>query len=95
MNTETVNLEGVDELISSATTDIWALVLFNDDFNSFEHIIEKLIQILKISIKEAASFAGEAHVNGRAYIKEGEFEELTALHEEFGKYNITTDVEKI
>jgi len=60
-------------------TDEKHLVLYNDDINSFEHIIMCLIHYCKHEAKQAEQCAFIAHNNGNCVIKSGSLEELQPI----------------
>jgi len=48
------------------------VMLFNDDWHSFDEVIIQIIKAVKCSFDEARSYAFEAHVNGKTVIFQGE-----------------------
>ena len=52
------------------------LVVLNDDYNTFEWVIECFVDILKHSSEQAEQLAWIIHTKGRASVKLGVFEEL-------------------
>ena len=54
----------------------WTLILWNDDTNSFDHVITCLIDICNHTIEQATQCSYIVHHNGKCDIKKGEFEEL-------------------
>lgn len=59
-----------DEDISIALP--YKVVLFNDDWHSFDEVINQLIKAIKCGYEEARGFAFEAHVKGKAVVFNGE-----------------------
>ncbi len=55
------------------------LVLYNDDVNTFDHVINCLIEICKHDALQAEQCALLVHYKGKAIVKEGEFEKLEAM----------------
>ncbi|KAF0152848.1 MAG: ATP-dependent Clp protease adaptor protein ClpS [Ignavibacteria bacterium] len=51
------------------------VVLFNDDFHSFDEVIFQLIKAIKCSFEAARDFAFEAHVKGKAIVFNGALNE--------------------
>jgi ATP-dependent Clp protease adaptor protein ClpS len=61
------------------------VLLFNDDWHSFDDVINQLIKAVKCSYEEARAFAFEAHVKGKAVVFNGELSEclkVTSILEE-------------
>ncbi len=52
------------------------IVLFNDDVNTFDHVIETLIRVCKHSSEQAEQCAILVHYKGKCTVKTGSFEEL-------------------
>jgi ATP-dependent Clp protease adapter protein ClpS len=47
------------------------VVLFNDDWHTFEEVIAQLIKALNCAFEQARSYAFEAHANGKAIVFTG------------------------
>jgi ATP-dependent Clp protease adaptor protein ClpS len=52
------------------------IILFNDDVNTFDHVIETLIKVCKHTTEQAEQFAILVHYKGRCTVKTGSLEEL-------------------
>lgn len=53
-----------------------ALILYNDDFNTFNHVINCLVKICKLTPEAAEQCAYIVHHHGKCAVKHGSFEEL-------------------
>ncbi len=60
----------IDEHVSVGLP--YKVVLFNDDWHSFDDVINQIIKAVKCSYETARGFAFEAHVKGKAVVFEGE-----------------------
>ncbi len=58
-----------DQEISSSTEN--RVVLFNDDWHTFEEVIVQLIKATSCSFEQARSFAFEVHTKGKAIVFSG------------------------
>lgn len=56
--------------------DVRELVVFNDDFNTFDHVIKTLIRVCKHSAEQAEQCTWLIHHKGKCTVKSGSFEEL-------------------
>tara|TARA_Y100000588_G_C13605688_1_gene649008 strand:- start:93 stop:362 length:270 start_codon:yes stop_codon:yes gene_type:complete len=65
-----------------------SLVLFNDDFNSFDHVIDCLVAICEHDPIQAEQCALITHFNGRCVIKNGNTEDLLYLKNDLQHYNL-------
>lgn len=52
------------------------IVLFNDDVNTFDHVIETLIMVCEHTQEQAEQCAILVHYKGKCTVKTGSFEEL-------------------
>jgi len=64
----------VDDVISSGEQA--QIIVLNDDYNTFEWVIECFIEILKHTSEQAEQSAWIIHTKGRASVKVGVFEVL-------------------
>jgi ATP-dependent Clp protease adaptor protein ClpS len=64
-------LDVVEELI-----DLKKLVVYNDDFNTFDDVIEALVDICDHSPEQAEQCSYIIHYKGKASVREGLFDEL-------------------
>lgn len=52
------------------------IVLYNDDVNSFDHVIDTLIRVCEHTNEQAEQCAILVHYKGRCTVKTGSFDEL-------------------
>ena len=64
----------VEELLSAGEQA--ELVVLNDDYNTFEWVIECFVEVLSHSSEQSEQLAWMIHTKGRASVKLGSFEEL-------------------
>jgi len=69
-----------------------SLVLFNDDFNSFDHVIDCLVAICEHDPVQAEQCALITHFNGRCVIKNGNTEDLLYLKNDLQHYNLDAEI---
>ena len=55
------------------------LIVFNDDVNTFDHVIDSFVKICKHESVQAEQCAWIIHFNGKCQIKSGSFEELEPM----------------
>jgi len=58
--------------------NLYSIILYNDDVNTFEHVISCLIRYCKHQLEQAEQCAMIVHNNGKCDVKKGTFEELEA-----------------
>jgi ATP-dependent Clp protease adaptor protein ClpS len=81
MKTLTEEQELVDLLESIEITDVKDLVVYNDDFNTFEHVINTLIKACGHSSEQAEQCTWIIHFKGKCTVKTGSFDELKPIRE--------------
>ena len=57
------------------------LMVYNDDFNTFDHVIETLIKICKHDVHQAEQCTYMIHYKGKCSVKKGLYEELKPMRE--------------
>lgn len=63
-------------LLSTDLGNNHEIVLFNDDVNTFDHVIETLIRVCKHTAEQAEQCALLVHYKGKCTVKTGELTEL-------------------
>jgi len=56
--------------------DVRELVVFNDDYNTFEHVIKTLIRVCKHSAEQAEQCTWLIHYKGKCTVKSGAYDDL-------------------
>lgn len=56
------------------------LILFNDNINTFDYVIDCLVKICKLSFEQASTCANIAHYKGLCAIKHGAYDELKIMY---------------
>ena len=57
------------------------LMVYNDDFNTFDHVINTLIKVCKHDIHQAEQCTFLIHYKGKCAVKKGDYEELKPMRE--------------
>lgn len=68
------------------------LILFNDDFNTFDFVIDTLIDVCGHDPMQAEQCALVAHYNGKCGVKKGSFEILKPMHDEMTNRDLTVSI---
>ena len=71
MGTREKELE--DVLLEEEITKEHEIVLFNDDVNTFDHVIETLINVCEHTPEQADQCSLIVHYNGKCTVKTGEY----------------------
>jgi ATP-dependent Clp protease adaptor protein ClpS len=71
---------------------LYSLVVFNDEVNTFEHVIETLIEVCEHSPEQAEQCTLIIHYKGKCGVKNGDFDELAAMRTEITRRGISAEV---
>ncbi len=55
------------------------LMVYNDDFNTFDHVIDTLIRVCKHELHQAEQCTHLIHFKGKCAVKKGTFDELKPM----------------
>lgn len=66
-------------LLDELLTDSRKLVLYNDDVNTFDHVIESLVKICRHDPHQAEQCALLVHFKGKAIVKQGDDDEIRMM----------------
>ncbi len=65
--------------VDEVTVDEQNVVIYNDDYNTFEHVIATLIKVCKHTNEQAEQCTWLIHHKGKCAVKSGEFEKLVPI----------------
>jgi ATP-dependent Clp protease adaptor protein ClpS len=74
-------VELVEIMEVTETTDIVDLVVFNDDVNTFDHVISTLIRVCKHTPEQAEQCTLLIHYKDKCAVKSGTFDFLKPMRE--------------
>ena len=61
------------------TTDIKKLLVFNDDFNTFDHVIDTLIKVCRHTAIQAEQCTYIIHYKGKCVVRTGIYDDLKPM----------------
>ena len=70
------------------------LILYNDDFNTFDFVIETLVKICNHDSIQAEQCAYIVHYKGKCMIKKGSFEKLEPICSALLDRGLTASIEE-
>ena len=73
--------EKVDVLEVIETTDLMDLMVFNDDVNTFDHVINTLINVCRHTPEQAEQCTMLIHYKGKCTVKNGSFDFLKPMRD--------------
>jgi ATP-dependent Clp protease adaptor protein ClpS len=86
---ETLTLE---EVLAGLKTSN-RLILWNDDVNTFEHVIHCLVKYLDYSETQAEKIAWTVHTKGKCAILEGSFTEVEVYRKILQQEGLTVSID--
>lgn len=73
--------------------EVKKLILHNDDYNTFDWVIESLVDICKHNTEQAEQCAYIVHYRGKCQVKHGSEEIMNKLHAALVQRGLTATVE--
>jgi len=68
------------------------VLLFNDDYHSFDEVITQLIKAINCSFEKARTFAFEVHVKGKALVFSGSLSKCLTVSSVLEEISLHTQV---
>ena len=87
--------EQVDIDVLEATEHTHSLIVWNDNVNTFEWVIETLVDICGHSAEQAEQCAMIIHTHGKYAVKHGSYEELKPMCDAITERGIGATVESL
>jgi len=69
------------------------IVLYNDDVNTFDYVIDLLVKVCDHDPIQAEQCAYLVHYKGKCVVKKGAFNILKVMHETLSNKGLTVEVE--
>ena len=82
-----------DELTSTGSQS--ELIVYNDDFNTFEWVIECFMEVLSHTSEQAEQLSLIIHYTGKATVKTASLEELRPLKDALIERGLSAVIEKV
>ncbi|TKC01122.1 ATP-dependent Clp protease adaptor ClpS [Pedobacter cryophilus] len=82
----------LDEILSSLKV-IHRLILWNDEVNSFDHVIYCLMKYLDYSENQSEKIAWKVHNEGKCAVLEGSFTEMEVYRKILQQEGLTVSVD--
>jgi ATP-dependent Clp protease adaptor protein ClpS len=83
----------VENLIESLLAPTKNIVVYNDDVNTFEHVILCLIKYCRHGLEQAEQCTHIIHNNGKCAVKSGNFNKLKPIYEALLENGILAKIE--
>jgi ATP-dependent Clp protease adaptor protein ClpS len=90
-----VHTKSIEENIEKALkSKKRVLMLYNDDYNTFEHVIEALKELCGHTAEQAEQCTLMVHYKGKCDVKRGSVKELKPLFDGLCDRGLTASIEK-
>lgn len=91
---ETVIAEPKESVAAvTETVSCYTVVLHNDDVNTFEFVIDTLVDVCSHSSVQAEQCAYLVHFKGKCDVKRGTFADLKPIRNELNRRGLTATIE--
>lgn len=71
---------------------LYSLVVFNDEVNTFEYVIQTLVEVCDHSPDQAEQCTMIIHFKGKCQVKNGDFKQLAPMRNEICRRGISAEV---
>lgn len=78
---------------SKKENEVHNLVLFNDELNSFDYVIETLVEVCNHDFEQAEQCATITHYKGKCAVKKGSTKDLLKMQEEIIERGLSAIIE--
>lgn len=72
--------------------EVYKIVLWNDDVNTFDDVIQALVEICKHTLEQAEQCTMLVHYKGKCTVKTGSLDELKPMHEKLLARSLTSEI---
>lgn len=81
-----------EQLVKSISEETKSLIIFNDDVNTFDFVIESIVKVCKHELVQAEQCTWIIHHNGKCAVKNGAFDNLKPLQDAFCERGIDAKI---
>ncbi|WP_162053507.1 ATP-dependent Clp protease adaptor ClpS [Pontibacter pamirensis] len=90
---EILHKEEFEVELLEESTDLRNLVVYNDDVNTFDYVIETLIKVCRHTQEQAEQCTMLIHYKGKCTVKVGSYEELMGMCTSLHQKDLSADIE--
>ena len=86
-------VETQEDVLSEVSLDgDWHVVLYNDNHNTFDHVIECLITTCGHDALQAEQCAMIVHFKGKCTVKTGSYDDLAPMYKQLAERDLTVEL---
>lgn len=82
----------IEEEIVVDDVKLYSVVVFNDETNTFDHVIDTLIEVCDHSQEQAEQCTLIIHFKGKCSVKNGDFDELAPIRNAICQRGISAEI---
>ena len=82
----------VEEEIVVDEVKLYSVVVLNDEINTFDHVIDTLIEVCEHSQEQAEQCTLIIHFKGKCSVKNGDFDELAPIRNAICQRGISAEI---
>jgi ATP-dependent Clp protease adaptor protein ClpS len=90
-STEVLDMPDLEENVATMLTS--RVILFNDEFHTFDDVIGQILKATRCSLSKAEKLTLEVHHKGKAMVYEGEFAECLRVSTILEEIELRTQIE--
>lgn len=81
-----------DVAVLEKEDDVYKIILWNDDVNTFDYVIDALVEICEHTLEQAEQCTFLVHYKGKCTVKTGSLEKLKPMHEKLTSRSLTSEI---
>ena len=90
-----VQYEDEDTVVLTTPDDPFSLIVWNDEVNTFEWVIQTLMEVCGHALEQAEQCAMIIHTKGKYAVKQGSYDELKPQCDAITERGINATIEEI
>ncbi len=83
----------VDEEVEERLDTPWRVILYNDDIHTFDEVILQIVKATGCAAADAERYAWQVHLEGKAAVFEGSFEECFRVQSVLREIQLVTEIQ--
>ena len=81
-----------DVAVLEKEDEVYKIILWNDDVNTFDYVIDALVEICEHTLEQAEQCTFLVHYKGKCTVKTGALEKLKPMHEKLLSRSLTSEI---
>ena len=81
-----------DVAVFEKEDEVYKIILWNDDVNTFDYVIDALVEICEHTLEQAEQCTFLVHYKGKCTVKTGSLEKLKPMHEKLLSRSLTSEI---